>query len=236
MAIDPVHVGVNQSNLSNFSGTHFFASEQGFSEQGLSGQSVEFWRAAQDLIHPALEVRQSGFEQLTSLGMNSHSPLVAYLLVSRLAEPDLRLRALIVKELSNLLNLPFNGNQAINEVLYYLKTNLSQLSRNQIVSLLQLVEAYPQSYPHVMKIIGNCSQAGDHLADILTDRHAAVSMRQQVACLIGDIGYLCALPTLERLSARLETRRNNGVPGCDRMNGEYDLLPSLKEALNKLQN
>ena len=140
MDIDPLMMGVNHSDLQNFSATQFFALDQG----------VEFWKAAQDLIHPDVELRRSGLETLMAFGAASYSPLLAYLLVSRLAEPELQLRARIVKELSRLLDLPFNGNQAINEVLYFLKNNLSQMHRNQIVSLLNLVDAEEKTYPQAM--------------------------------------------------------------------------------------
>jgi len=226
MDIDPVLVGVNQSSLQNYPDTPFLAFEQG----------LDFWKAAQDLIHPELEVRRQGLNQLTALGAASHSPLLAYILVSRLAEPDLALRACIVRELSSLLNLPFNGNQAVNEVLYFLKTNLSQLRHNQIMSLLYLVEADPQTYPDVTKIISQCSYAGDHLSEILADRHVELPVRQVAARLVGDIGYLSAVSTLERLETRLQSRLNPSKMLMDRPNGDTALLPSIKEALNKLKN
>lgn len=226
MDIDPFLLGVNHSDLQNFSRTQFFALEQG----------VEFWKAAQDLIHPDVELRRSGLDYLMSLGAASHSPLLAYLLVSRLAEPDLHLRARVVRELSRLLDLPFNGNSAINEVLYFLKTNLSQMHRNQIVSLLRLVAAEADSYPDVRKIIGQCSHAGDHLAEIIADRHSGLEIRQIAARLVGDIGYLNAISTLERVSARLEAKRSSSALGYDRLNGDADLLPSLQDALLKLKN
>ncbi len=226
MDIDPLIVGVNHSDLHNFSATQFFALEQG----------VEFWKAAQDLIHPDLELRRSGLETLMDFGAASHSPLLAYLLVSRLAEPDIQLRVRIVKELSRLLDLPFNGNQAINEVLYFLKSNLSQMHRNQIVSLLNLVEAEEDTYSHVCKIIGQCSYAGEHLADIIADRQSGLAMRQIATRLVGDIGYLCAISTLERISSRLEAKRNNSSLGLDRLNGESALLPIVQEALSQLRN
>lgn len=226
MDIDPLMMGVNHSDLQNFSATQFFALDQG----------VEFWKAAQDLIHPDVELRRSGLETLMAFGAASYSPLLAYLLVSRLAEPELQLRARIVKELSRLLDLPFNGNQAINEVIYFLKNNLSQMHRNQIVSLLNLADAEENTYQHVCKIIGQCSYAGDHLADIIADRGSGLAMRQIAARLVGDIGYLSALPTLERISSRLEAKRNNSSLGLDRLNGESALLPILQDALSQLKN
>lgn len=226
MDIDPVLVGVNQSNLQNYPDTTFLAFEQGF----------EFWKAAQDLIHPDLDVRRQGFDQLTALGAASHSPLLAYLLVSRLAEPDLSLRASIVRELASLLNLPFNGNKSVNEVLYFLKSNLSQLRHNQIMSLLYLVEAEPQTYPDVTKIISQCSHAGDQLSQILADRHVELPVRQVATRMVGDIGYLSAVSTLERLETRLESRLTPSKMLINRPNGDTALLPSIKEALNKLKN
>lgn len=225
MDSDPVLLGVNRSDLQNFPSTQFFAFEQG----------IEFWKAAQDLIHPDIEVRRSGFEQITALGAASQSPLLAYLLVSRLAEPDLPLRARIVQQISRLLNLPFNSKQAANEVLYFLKTNLSQLDRNQIVSLLDLAESDADTYSHVCKIISQCSHAGDHLTEIVADRQSPGPIRRLAVCLIGDIGYLCAISTLKRIKKRIESRCRSSVMGIARLNGDTALLPDIREALKKLK-
>jgi hypothetical protein len=226
MDIDPVLVGVNQTNLQNFSSTPFFAVEQ----------SVEFLKATQDLIHPELEIRRSGFDMLTASGAATNSPLLAYLLVSRLAEPDGSLRARIVRELSSLLDLPFNGNRAVNEVIYFLKSNLAQLRHNQIIALLDLVKFDEENYPYVSKVISQCSHAGDHLSEILADRQAELSTRQVATRLIGDIGYLSALSTLERLETRIESRLNATSAVADRPSADTALLPSIRDALFKLKN
>ncbi len=226
MDINPVLVGVNQSNLLGHPAAQYFALDL----------QADFWKAAQDLIHPELEVRWTGFEYLFHSGAASHSPLLAYLLVSRLAEPDLELRSQIVAELNKILALPFNGNPSINEVLYFLKTSLSQLRHNQIEALLKLVEEKPGTYPHVSRIISLCSYAGEHLIEFVGDRKASLEIRKTSARLIGDIGYLSSILAMERIKTRLETRINGSGSYTFLGNREADLLPTIEEALTKLRS
>lgn len=223
---DPVLMGVSKQDLQNLLSSQIFAYEQ----------DVDYWKAAQDLIHPEVEVRRSAVEQLALLGAASHSPLLVYLLASRLGEPDVSLRAAIVDQLSTLLDLPLNGRQSASEALYFLKTTLSQLRHNQIVSLLDLVDANPQEYSQVSKIIGQCSHAGDHLVEVIRDRQASLATRQLAARLIGDIGYLCAISSLERIEARLESRIQSVAMSADRLNADAALLPFVQDALLKLKS
>jgi hypothetical protein len=86
--------------------------------------------------------------------------------------------------------------------------------------------------------MGFSSFAGEHLAGILANRQNPLPIRKQAARYIGQIGYLDALPSLERLAARLEARKNGAADTIplDQNNDEGSLLPYLKDALAALQS
>ena len=55
------------------------------------------WGAAEALTSPDLETRHVGLRQLVDQDAVRHYPLIAYLLISKLAEPDIALRAQVVR-------------------------------------------------------------------------------------------------------------------------------------------
>ncbi len=79
----------------------------------------------------------------------------------------------------------------------------------QIFALLQVIEFDKSAEEAVSSLLSYCSFAGGHLAQILSNRTAPLSIRRQAAHFIGRIGYLDALPALERLASRLESRRDD---------------------------
>lgn len=83
---------------------------------------------------------------------------------------------------------------------------LSNMRTRQIFGLLQVSEYDKTAEADVMDLLGCCSYAGSHLSEILSNRDLPHEIRRQAAFYIGQIGYLDALPVLERLTNRLETR------------------------------
>ena len=83
-----------------------------------------------------------------------------------------------------------------------------------------------------------CSQAGEYLAGILADRQLPLNIRKLSAYLVGEIGYLDAIPTLEKLQARLEVRAEGQqyMPfHIQEQSEDNQLLPEVQNALTKLQ-
>lgn len=92
-------------------------------------------------------------------------------------------------------------------------TSLAGMRTRQIFALLQVIEFDKSADEAVSSLLGYCSFAGGHLAQILGNRTAPLSIRRQAAHCIGRIGYLDALPALERLVSRLESRRDEEDAG-----------------------
>lgn len=166
------------------------------------------WGAAEALTSPDLETRHGGLKQLVDQDAVRHYPLIAYLLISRLAEPDIALRAQVVEALADVVIPNGHGEPAEAPSFPVLTTHLMEMRTRQIYALLQVADFDKSSEAKVVGLLDYCSFAGGHLADILSNRMIPLTLRKQAAYFIGRMGYLDALPCLERAAAKLESRRN----------------------------
>lgn len=175
------------------------------------------WEALDSLTSPELMNRISGLKRLIRLGADRQYPLVIYVLVTRITEPDIELRTQIVQLLGSIPDLdvrsPKKAVLSLDAVKKALTTALAGMRTRQIFALLQVSEFDKTAEEAVSTLLGYCSFAGGHLARILSNRAAPLSIRRQAAHFIGCIGYLDALPVLERLASRLESRRDDEDAG-----------------------
>jgi hypothetical protein len=94
-----------------------------------------------------------------------------------------------------------------------------------VFALLQVTEYDKTAEAAVMDILSCCSYAGSHLSEILSNRELPQEIRKQAAFFIGQIGYLDALPVLERMASRMETRGDEQ---------DSRILPVLQNAVQLL--
>jgi hypothetical protein len=77
------------------------------------------------------------------------------------------------------------------------------------------------------------------LCDILAERQLPIAERKQAVHFIGQVGFLDALPTLERLATRLEARltgqQSMAFAGSGGMAEEAELLPAITRAIGLLK-
>jgi len=214
---------------------HLFSLEEGIEQVELF---PEVWGAAEKLIIPELHLRWEGLEGLLELNAPRFSPLILYLLCTRIVEPDIDLRARIIEALGDVTQPDKNGKPAPENVRLILINYLSRIRTRQIYAFLQVLVVYPSLEEHVARLINICSFANNHLVDIINDRRKPLDIRQQAIRMIGVIGYVEAIPSLDRLSARLEARMNGQkampfAPPSD--NPELDLLVTTRETLASLR-
>ena len=190
------------------------------------------WSAAEDLTTASLELRRDALDRLLQLNAPRFSPLIAYLLHTRITEPDLGLRKEIIQALSDILTPDDEGNPSPEDVRASLRYHLSRMRTRQIFSLLQVLVEDPRMETAVARLLNACPYAGLHLADILADHTAPFEVRVQAVRMIGVVGYLDALPALERQEARLEARYNGqrAMPFAPPASNEVDLLPEIHRA------
>jgi len=196
------------------------------------------WIAAEAITSPDVEVRLDGLTTLEETNAAYYSPLVAYLVASRLVDPDLKMRARVIGLLGDVIQTIDIDPEISQEVRQHVAAYLSQIRTRQILYILQAL-AYDSSIDNqVIVVMKECSQAGEYLAGILADRQLPLNIRKLSAYLVGEIGYLDAIPTLEKLQARLEVRAEGQqyMPfHIQEQSEDNQLLPEVQKALTKLQ-
>jgi hypothetical protein len=229
MDADSFHIHLDQPSLFQFDDT--------------STNAVELfpavWSAGEAIISPDRQIRRHGLDQIAQSQAARFSPMIAYLLVTRLMEPEMDLRSSVVNILADALRLDSQGRLAPEPVRMQLINDLARMRTRQIYALLQVADFDPQANDSVAVLINACSFAGNHLADILMDRKISISIRMRAVELIGKVGYLDAVPVLERIRTRLEARLNGQqhMPFLTLEAGdEVALLPSIQAALELLQS
>lgn len=191
------------------------------------------WSAAEAFTSTDLVTRSEGLNRLIASDAVRSHVLIAYLVFTRLTEPDIELRKRIVEALAGVL-LPDGKLSAPEDVVASeLTAWLGGMRSRQIWSLLEVAEYDKNSADLVGVLLESCSYAGEHLADILAERRSPLVIRKQAADFIARLGYLDALPTLERLASKLEQRREGredyGQPITD--DDECSLIPMIQGAL-----
>lgn len=194
------------------------------------------WSALEALTAPELEIREQGFDKLVELDAVRRSPLAVYVLATRLLEPDLALRRAVVHCLAELISPARQSPPVAGVVLTYLHSYLSQMRKRPIFALLQVAEFDPESSPQVGALLKACSFAGTQLAQILSDHSTPVPIRRQAVTFTSQFGFLVAVPALERMVRRLESRpaEETFKLASSEQEDEASLLPYMKEALEKL--
>jgi HEAT repeat protein len=196
------------------------------------------WAATEALFSPELLIRQQGLTRLVELGATRLSPLVAAVLAARLTEPDLELRRQIAYSLGDILTVDENGRPAPDPVRSYVVNSLAQMRQRPIFALLEISISDPMAEATLARLLNACPYAGRHLADILAERKMPLAVRRAAARFIGLVGYLEAIPALERMLVRLEARAAGqqvmpfAPPGQP---DEADLLPEIHCALENLR-
>ncbi len=198
----------------------------------------DIWRAAEALASPHPEERLAAVEKIKALEAARLSPLVAYVLITRLSDPDMVVRYRVAQVIGELFASAESGKVLPEEIRQVLRAYFTMMGRRGIVPLLEVVEKYPAAESEVANILNTRSQAGLVLSDIMTDRRIPLETRRQAINFIGRVGFLDAIPALEKLIERLESRVNGQktmpfAPPADA--DDMSLLPAAQAALTLLQ-
>ena len=197
------------------------------------------WAAAESLSSADFRQRQQGLDLLIKCGAARLSPLVIYVIYTRITDPDIEIRSLVVQALADVMALDEKGRQAPESVRQHLMTQLGQMRTREIFGLVQLLANKPALTPQVSRLMNSCPFAGHHLADLAVSRKTPLEIRRHAIRLAGEVGYCDVIPTFERMLARLDSRANGQQAmafappsGMD----DADLLPDVKRALAKLSS
>lgn len=196
------------------------------------------WGALEDLTKEDVNVRKSALQELIELDAARFSPVVSYILVTRVLEPNIELRSKIIETLGLVLLPDKKGYPAPEDVRSGLYLYLSSFRTRQIFAMLQASAEYASLEDHNARLLNASRFAGNHLIEILIDQKNPLDVRRQASVMIGKVGYLNTLPALEKLAGRLEAK----IAGQTAMNfaaqtnsQDSELLPAVEEAIRALR-
>jgi hypothetical protein len=196
------------------------------------------WVAVEALTDGNLANRQASLDCLEELNAARYSPLVAYILFTRLTDPDLTIRTRVVKILADVLRPDSQGQFAPDQVRQNVLFHLSRMQPSEIYALLETAEFDPDSVAAITALLKADHQAGLELTTCVNDRKTSLRIRKQALQFIAHVGYLDAAPGIERLINRLEARVNGQqsfVVNPAETAEETELLPILQSVLRGLR-
>jgi len=200
--------------------------------------SQEVWQTAEKLVSPRSGDREEALDTLVEKGAPRNSPLVAYLLATRISDPDLEVRFHMIKVLGEMLAGENSGEYIPDPVLQQLHGFLAHLNKNQILDMLEIADQYLSSEESLLRILKLCSYAGSVMSGIVNDRKLPISIRQRAIYFCGEIGFLETTSVLQRLVQLVEKRNQKQarVPLRKKTQEESKLYPFAIAALEKLNN
>jgi hypothetical protein len=197
------------------------------------------WSAAEALTFPDVSTRRAGLSQLENMGAVRLSPLITYLVSTRLTDSDMEIRCQVITSLGNVYKNDDQGYPAPEVVRQVLSGRLSQMRTREIYSILKAVANSPEIEEQALQLLSVCPYAGNHLTDILLNRKFPLAIRRQAVHFINRVGYVDAIPGLERLAIRLESHLNGQQTMPFFPSSEMDetaLLPEVQAALTMLRS
>jgi hypothetical protein len=192
------------------------------------------WQAAELLISPDPDARDEGISLISIAGTAWQSPLLAYLLSTRIIDPDIKVRFHAVQELGRLLEQSTApekkpSNQVIQTVHHFL-VDLDQVG---MVRLMEVALNYISAEESLLDILRICSYAGKTLGGIVNDRNLPLEIRQQAAFFGGEIGFQTMIPDLKKVLKRIE--KINAKPTRKNSQEFESFQARVMAALNKLE-
>jgi hypothetical protein len=196
------------------------------------------WQVMEAMVSSDVEQRGAALETLKDLSAVRFSRLVAYVVATRINEPNLALRGTVLELLSEALSADEQGRMAADEVRAMLRTTLGSLSYDQVLALLEIAQYRQDLKTEIARVLNQCSLAGETLTEILNDRHQPLPLREQAAVFIGEVGFVAAQSAIERLVQRLQARQSNQQEMSFVVGGKSEedvLIPVLQDILQRLE-
>jgi hypothetical protein len=189
--------------------------------------------SAEKLISGDAEIRAAGIREIIEMRTYLDSPLIIYLLATRINDPDHGIRIYVTNILAEVLQKSKEEDpERIVESKVTLINYLMNLDESEIRALLEIGVQDLSMRQKVTRILKNCSCADVTLVLLLKDNHESIEMRMLAADLLGEIGFVKQLVPLENYQSRLQKRlkQNNG----DETDKRFKLSRAVGSAISKL--
>ena len=194
------------------------------------------WDIVEDLAAPDSFKREKALESLVEIEGVNQSPLILYLLATRLSDPDLVIRFHVVQKLGEFLDAESKDFQLSDPALMHLQWTLNNMGSDQLVKLLEVSVQYLSAEKALVNILKLCSCAGKELSGILNDRKQSYQIRQQAIFFSGEVGFLETKLALQNFIQRVDKIKSNKDSNL-RLNKNWDeekLYNFVVAALDKL--
>jgi len=196
------------------------------------------WQTAEKISSPNVQTRKKALYDLRETQAARVSPLIAYLLATRILDPDISFRSIVIEDVSNLMAVDGEGKYADEEVRSQIIATLSTLDISGLMALVEAVVWDESQMSYVSLLVNYVPKAGEMLQEIVADRAQAIPVRGMAVRLLGHVGYVAALSELERIQNRLKTRQagQRSMPFAPtQSHNELELLPALKHSITILR-
>jgi hypothetical protein len=194
------------------------------------------WSATEALASPDPTTRHRGIDALLELGVQRVSPLVAFMIATCLRDPDIYIRRRVAYILADLITNEPVVSQTEN-VRKTVTNYVHNMREGAIYGLLEVAVIDPLVEKPIYHLFNACPFAGKYLGDILAQWKNPLLIRQKAVYFVGLVGYLEALPVLERIQSRLEARQIGQYAmsfAPPSIKSDEDILPSLRIAIKQL--
>jgi len=195
------------------------------------------WNATESLASPEIVTRQHGIDALLELGAQRIAPLVAFMIATCLSDRDIYIRRRVVYILADLIIKEPGGRQTPENIRKTVTNYLHNMGEETIFGLLEVAVIDPLVEKSIYHLLNTCPFAGKYLGDIIAQWKNPLSIRQKAIHFVGLVGYMEALPVLERLLDRLEARQKGQYAmsfAPSSIKSDEDILPNLRIAIQQL--
>jgi hypothetical protein len=197
------------------------------------------WNATECLASPDVLTRQHGIDAILDLGAHKVSPLVAFMLATRLCDENIYIRRRVLFILADLITWEAGEQQVTDNIRMAVTHYLHDMSEETVFGLLEVAVMDAEAEKAVYRILNVCPFAGKYLGNVLTEWKNPLPIRQKAVHFIGMVGYMEMLPVLERLLDRFESRKSGQfsmsfAPSSTR--SDEDIIPYLRIAINQMSS
>lgn len=194
-------------------------------------------KALEDVFSSDISVRNEALDGLARLDAHRRSVLTVSILVQRILDPNIEIRAKVVEMISECLIVSSSEERIPVKVTTRLKRALREIGEREILALLELFSRQ-ELRDQICYIFNECSQSGGSLVRILSDRKQEIGIRIAASDVIAEVGFLEARPAVQSLEQRL----SNLVSGQIAMSfapqltrDAENLLPVVRRTLRALE-
>jgi hypothetical protein len=197
------------------------------------------WNATECLASADAITRQHGIDAILELGAQKVSPLVAFMIATRLGDKDIYIRRRVIYILADLITWVPGDNQMADSIRKSVTNYLHDIGEEIIFGILEVAVLDPQAEKPIYDLLNASPCAGKYLGEVLTEWKHPLAIRQKAIHFVGLVGYMEALPALERLLDRLEARQNGQFAmsfASSSIKSDEDIMPYLRIAIDRMNS